>query len=88
MSRPLVVLFIFFGSIAIPVVSVLIINACFELVRSLYPFFLRELFINQVRWTSELDVDVSCMASVLASNEEEMEKSNLSWSTGAWLYFR
>jgi len=28
------------------------------------------------------------MASVLASNEEEMEKSNLSWSTGAWLYFR
>ena len=39
MSRPLVVLFIFFGSIAIPVVSVLIINACFELVRSLYPFF-------------------------------------------------
>ena len=38
-------------------------------------FFLRELFINQVRWTSELDVDVSCMASVLASDEEEVEEN-------------
>jgi hypothetical protein len=39
MSRPLITLFIFLGCIAIPVVSVLIINAFFELVRSLYPSF-------------------------------------------------
>ena len=39
MSRTLVVLFILLGSIAIPVVSVLIINTSFELIRSFYPSF-------------------------------------------------
>ncbi len=39
MSRTLRVLFILLGSIAIPVVSVLMINMSFELVRSFYPFF-------------------------------------------------
>ena len=37
MSKALLVLFILLGSIAIPVVSVLIVNMLFELVRSLYP---------------------------------------------------
>jgi hypothetical protein len=39
MSRTLVVLFVLLGSIAIPVVSVLIINTSFELIRSFYPSF-------------------------------------------------
>jgi hypothetical protein len=39
MSKALLVLFLFLGCVAIPVVSVLIINAFFELVRSLYPSF-------------------------------------------------
>jgi hypothetical protein len=39
MSKPLVVLFIFLGCIAIPIVSVLIISTSFELIRSLYPSF-------------------------------------------------
>ena len=39
MSRALVVLFVLLGSIAIPVVSVLIINTSFELIRSFYPSF-------------------------------------------------
>jgi hypothetical protein len=39
MSKVLVVLFLFLGCIAIPIVSVLIINASFELVRSVYPSF-------------------------------------------------
>ena len=39
MSRALVVLFIALGTIAIPIVSVLIISTSFELVRSFYPSF-------------------------------------------------
>ncbi len=39
MSKTLLVLFVLLGCIAIPVVSVLIINTSFELVRSLYPSF-------------------------------------------------
>jgi hypothetical protein len=39
MSRTLVVLFVLLGSIAIPVVSVLIINTSFELIRSFYLSF-------------------------------------------------
>jgi len=39
MSRPLLVLFVLLGSIAIPVVSVLLINMLFELIRSFYPYF-------------------------------------------------
>jgi hypothetical protein len=39
MSKPLLVLFVFIGAIAIPVVSVLLINTSFELVRSFYPSF-------------------------------------------------
>src|SRR5260370_27523126 len=39
MSKTLLVLFVLLGCIAIPVVSVLIINTSFELVRSFYPSF-------------------------------------------------
>ena len=39
MSRPLLVLFVLLGSIAIPVVSVLLINMLFESIRSFYPYF-------------------------------------------------
>jgi hypothetical protein len=39
MSKALLVLFILLGSIAIPVVSALIVSTCFELVRSVYPVF-------------------------------------------------
>jgi hypothetical protein len=39
MSKTLRVLFLLLGSIAIPIVSVLIISTSFELVRSLYPSF-------------------------------------------------
>jgi hypothetical protein len=39
MSKTLLVLFVLLGCIAIPVVSVLIINMSFELVRSFYPSF-------------------------------------------------
>jgi hypothetical protein len=39
MSKTLVALFVLLGCIAIPVVSVLIINTSFELVRSFYPSF-------------------------------------------------
>ncbi len=38
--------------------------------------FLRQLFANQVRCASKLDIDVDCMASVLASDKEEVENSN------------
>jgi hypothetical protein len=37
MSKMLSILFIFLGCIAIPVVSILIVNMSFELVRSFYP---------------------------------------------------
>jgi hypothetical protein len=37
MSKMLLVLFLLLGCIAIPVVSTVIINTSFELVRSLYP---------------------------------------------------
>jgi hypothetical protein len=39
MSKMLSILFIFLGCIAIPVVSILIVNVSFELVRSIYPSF-------------------------------------------------
>ena len=39
---------------------------------------MRQLFVNQVRWTSELDVYVNWMASVLVSDEEEVEESDFS----------
>jgi hypothetical protein len=39
MSKTLLILFVLLGCIAIPIVSVLIINTSFELVRSFYPSF-------------------------------------------------
>jgi hypothetical protein len=39
MSKMLSILYIFLGCIAIPVVSILIVNMSFELVRSFYPSF-------------------------------------------------
>jgi len=39
MPKTLFVLFVFLSCIAIPVVSVLLINTSFELVRSFYPSF-------------------------------------------------
>jgi hypothetical protein len=80
MSKTLRVLFLLLSSIAIPIVSVLMISTSFELVRSFYRSFYDSYLSTAYVASVSLILTFGCMASVLASDEEEVEESSsLSW---------
>jgi hypothetical protein len=81
MSRGLLVLFVLLGCIAIPVVSVLIINTSFELVRSFYPSFYDSYLLTKYVTPVSLILTLIAWRGFLLALKKKW-RSKLSRSTG------